>query len=61
MTDRNTQTLLNGIFNDAILEFLDVNPADLETVLDAIEDAKSDAVEIHQNWATSQEEPLATQ
>ena len=53
--DRNTQTLLNGHMNDALAEFLLDNPSDLETVLNGLRDAMSDAVEIHQNWASSQE------
>ena len=53
--DRDTQTLLNGHMNDALEQFLRDNPADLETVLNGLSDAQSDAVEIHQNWASSQE------
>ena len=61
MADHQTQTKLNGHLNDALAEFLSDDGADLETVLNALEDAKSDAVEIHQNWASSQEETLASQ
>ena len=61
MADRETQTKLNGHFNDALLEFLSENSADLETVLNALEDAKSDAVEIHESWASSQEQPTPKQ
>lgn len=53
--DRNTQTLLNSHMNDALEQFLADNPADLETVLSGLSDAQSDAAEIHQNWASSQE------
>ena len=61
MAHRQTQTKLNGHLNDALADFLSDDGADLETVLNAFEDAKSDAVEIHQNWASSQEETLTTQ
>jgi len=58
MADHQTQTLLNGVLNDALQEFLEENGADMETVLNAFTDAQSDAVQIHQNWASSQEDPL---
>lgn len=58
MTDRQTQTLLNSHLNDALADFLVENSADLETILNGIQDFTSDAVAIHQNWASSQEEPL---
>ena len=53
MTDVKMQTTLNGDFNNALVEFLENNRPDLQTVLNALEDAKSDAVEIHQNWEAS--------
>jgi hypothetical protein len=59
MKDRKTQTLLNSHLNDALAGFLSDNGADLETVLNALKDAMSDAVKIHQNWASSQEELLS--
>ena len=54
MTDVQMQTTLNGDFNNALVEFLENNRPDLETVLNALEDAKSDAVEIHQKWEATQ-------
>lgn len=58
MQERQSQTLLNGHLNDALADFLVENSADLETVLNGIADFTSDAVAIHQNWASSQEELL---
>jgi hypothetical protein len=54
MTDRTSQTLLNGHLNDALAEFLANNIVDLATVLNGIQDFTSDAVEIHQNAQNAQ-------
>jgi hypothetical protein len=54
MTDRTSQTLLNGHLNDALADFLVDNVVDLTTVLSGIQDFTSDAVEIHQNAKNAQ-------
>ena len=54
MLDVPMQTFLNERLNFALVAFLNDHGSDLQTVLNALEDAKSDAVEIHQKWEATQ-------
>jgi hypothetical protein len=51
MADIDAQTRLNARFNDALTDFLNETGTDIETVLNAIDDAKSDAIDVYQTWA----------
>lgn len=51
MANTDAQTQLNARFNEVITDFLNDEGADIDTVLRAIDDAKSDAPTIYQTWA----------
>lgn len=48
------QGRLNQTINDTITDFLRSNPVGLDVVLNALEDAKSDAETVYDNWFAPQ-------